>query len=101
MITPERVINHFDGREVGPSPTPAELDQPLFILLDLFVTEPSKLRRGRHPDGVNKREIENVHAYPFFSYTRHAAPPASLMPEPAGSGLVVAAGAHKSLIFLT
>ncbi len=74
MITPEWVINYFDGREVGRFPTPPEMDQEFFIILDLAL-----MREEAHlADGAYKLEIDYVRVYqnPEYPGSRATATPA-------------------------
>jgi len=59
MVTPEWVINLFDGKEVRRIPTPIEMEQPLWVLLDLAM-HPDE---GGKADGVYKLEIDYVRVY--------------------------------------
>ncbi len=43
LVTPDRIYTYFDGKEVGSHPTPIEMHQPLWILVDLAmkgITDP-------------------------------------------------------------
>ena len=41
-VTPEWVINYFDGREMHRFPTPVEMKQPLWLLVDLAMKHASE-----------------------------------------------------------
>jgi len=65
MVTPNWVINMFDGLEVFRFPTPVEMKQPLWILLDLAMNS-SEVSSA---DGVYELTVDYVRVYQNPNYT--------------------------------
>jgi hypothetical protein len=68
MVRPEYVINMFDGREVFRFPTPIEMKQPLWILLDLALS--GHQDEYLKADGIYELTIDYVKVYQNSTYPR-------------------------------
>jgi hypothetical protein len=66
MVTPDWVINMFDGRENFRFPTPVEMKQPVWILLDLALV-PAEASLA---DGTYELAVDYVRVYQNPNYTQ-------------------------------
>lgn len=65
MVTPDWVINMFDGLEVFRFPTPVEMKRPLWILLDLALNS----SEAASADGIYELSVDYVRVYQNPNYT--------------------------------
>jgi len=65
MVTPDYVINMFDGKEAFRVPTPVEMKQPLWILLDLAMNTNGEVSQA---SGIYELTIDYVKVYQNPSY---------------------------------
>ncbi|WP_269537801.1 family 16 glycosylhydrolase [Cerasicoccus fimbriatus] len=66
MITPDWVINYFDGKELHRFPTPQEMKQPMWILVDLAMNGPSESLLA---DGIYELTVDYVRVYQNPTYS--------------------------------
>ncbi|MDQ3815178.1 MAG: family 16 glycosylhydrolase, partial [Armatimonadota bacterium] len=68
MVKPDWVINMFDGREMFRFPTPVEMKQPLWILVDLALG--GNKDEPRQADGIYELTIDTIKVYQHPDYPR-------------------------------
>jgi len=64
MVTPEWVITYFDDLEVARFPTPVEMMQPLWVLVDLAM----KSSEAANAAGVYELVVDYVRVYQNADY---------------------------------
>jgi hypothetical protein len=65
MITPDWVINYFDGMELHRFPTPIEMKQPLWLLVDLAMNSNEESKA----DGIYDLTIDYIRVYQNSAYS--------------------------------